>query len=787
LPRWAPLVLGAALVAGAIAMTVAAHGEQRALLRARTREEAVASAALVVEAVDERRLALQRLARRWQRYGPLAEADWRFEARLMLDRDVGVEAVAWLERDGRLRWIEAGRGVTGSDRVIRGAAPRRWGEVRRDRAWVSEAIDLASGGKGFLLAVPIADVTEAGGVLLAAFRCDQLLGAVLDARHVARGYGIDVFAEPQSVRLFQRPIDGGRRSGEARGVVFPLGDRRWRLEAWPGAVVRGETLSPLPAVGLVGGLLVALLATGVTHLARRTSQEAALAAREAAERRRGEEDLRANEEAVRQVQRVASDRELTFGEKVRALLAVGCQRFALEAAALGQVEGNVYRIREVIAPGLPLERGAVVPLAETLCRHTVERDQVVAMARVPPHHSGGGEPGFRAYLGSPIHVDGRIRGTLGFFGSQPRERPFTAADRELAMLMAQWLGAEIERRQWEEELRLLAELAQSLQACRTVAEALETVARAGATLFPADAGADLYLGSGPTLERAGGWRRQPVAGALAADECWALRLGRPRVADAESEEPRCAHAPPAGRSLCIPLVAQGAGFGLLHLAGAGPHWGPRSVQLAQAIGDALALALANLSLRERLREQSVRDPLTGLHNRRYLGEVLARELRRAHRAERPVSVLLLDLDHFKDLNDRFGHEVGDRALVALAGLLLHNVRSEDSVCRVGGEEVVIVLHDTDAGEAVQRAEHLRRRIAELAVTADGGTARLAASFGVASSPTHGATPDELLRAADRALYAAKAAGRNRVTLAAAAVPVARVSRPSEPSRPPAGG
>lgn len=177
------------------------------------------------------------------------------------------------------------------------------------------------------------------------------------------------------------------------------------------------------------------------------------------------------------------------------------------------------------------------------------------------------------------------------------------------------------------------------------------------------------------------------------------------------------------------------------------------------------MALANLKLRESLRNQSVRDPLTGLFNRRYMEESLERELRRFSRSQRPVGVIMLDLDHFKRFNDTFGHDAGDALLRELGHLLQTRTRKEDMACRYGGEEFVIVLSGASLEIAQERAEQLREKVKTLKVELRGHSlGAMTVSLGVAVAPHHGSTIAEILRAADLALYEAKKAGRDRVVV-----------------------
>jgi diguanylate cyclase (GGDEF)-like protein/PAS domain S-box-containing protein len=168
------------------------------------------------------------------------------------------------------------------------------------------------------------------------------------------------------------------------------------------------------------------------------------------------------------------------------------------------------------------------------------------------------------------------------------------------------------------------------------------------------------------------------------------------------------------------------------------------------------------TLQSRLREQAIRDPLTNLFNRRYFEETLDRELARAARESYPVCIIMIDIDHFKQVNDKHGHEAGDLVLKAMADVMAGQSRRGDFACRFGGEEFIIVMLNISMGVALERAELLRQALNSLRIPYNHTHITATISMGIASHPANGGTRQTILRAADRALYAAKDAGRNYI-------------------------
>lgn len=308
---------------------------------------------------------------------------------------------------------------------------------------------------------------------------------------------------------------------------------------------------------------------------------------------------------------------------------------------------------------------------------------------------------------------------------------------------------------------------------RTPEEALIVVARFSGVFFPGTV-AQIYRMSESRnrLDWVGGWGESAIHDrppTIEPEDCLALRTGRDhRWHHPDAAMPCPHHLDPAPTdNVCLPLRGQEQALGLLTIerwrAADEPGSAGINYWLAHRVADQLGLVLANLDLHERLRSQSIRDPLTGLFNRRYMDETLEREMERSRRTASPLAVIALDIDHFKTYNDQYGHEAGDKVLQTLAGILAKHVRGSDIACRAGGEEFILVLPSANADLAAQRADQLRERVAGTAVTY--GNTELppvTISLGVAAMPPDPDDALSLIRQADQALYQAKRNGRNCV-------------------------
>jgi diguanylate cyclase (GGDEF)-like protein/PAS domain S-box-containing protein len=324
----------------------------------------------------------------------------------------------------------------------------------------------------------------------------------------------------------------------------------------------------------------------------------------------------------------------------------------------------------------------------------------------------------------------------------------------------------------------LGEMRDLLHTCQTTEEVIRVARYFLPHLLPGSGGALYFLrNQRNVLEASLSWGESGLGESVfAPDACWALRRGKPHYVNDVGVGMRCRHTDPAssGGTLCMPMSPSGDAQGMLHVqfegTGAERNLPRAHYDFFRAVAENLQLALSNARLRENLAQQAIRDPLTGAVNRRHFEDAFERELRRCARKERNVSVLMLDVDHFKRFNDTYGHEAGDLVLRQVVDAIGEVVRAEDLVCRYGGEEFVVLLPETEPEVALRRAEQIRAGIEGKKLEfRNQSLGELTVSIGCATYPENGESPDSLLRGADAALYRAKHAGRNRVEMAQAFV------------------
>ena len=323
---------------------------------------------------------------------------------------------------------------------------------------------------------------------------------------------------------------------------------------------------------------------------------------------------------------------------------------------------------------------------------------------------------------------------------------------------------------------IMSEMRALLQSCSSIQEMPPIIVVSITRLFPNADGALFLMNSShkdlQSIARWGDFTEDVDENIFEPDDCWALRRGR--IHEVEDVEigpicPHLKHAPPAPY-MCLPLIAKGDILGLLHLriklSTSGQDRWNSIVDLKETLvifAEYLSLSIANIRLWERLTDQSIRDPLTGLFNRRYMEETIQREILRAAQSQSKIGIIMADIDHFKNFNDSHGHEAGDELLMKMADFFKYEIRGSDTACRYGGEEFILILPGASTEGAYKRAEHLREEVKNLkAHFRDRLLPPVTLSMGIATYPDHGTELSDLIQVADAALYRAKGQGRDRI-------------------------
>lgn len=330
----------------------------------------------------------------------------------------------------------------------------------------------------------------------------------------------------------------------------------------------------------------------------------------------------------------------------------------------------------------------------------------------------------------------------------------------------------LEEQAWESRLLIAARDEVSL--CLEVQQAEDVTVRYLQQLLPGTGGnVSIVNNSRMALESVATWGGvdKVIFDGFPPESCCAVRAGRLRWRRAERSEVHCTHfaGKPPECYVCLPLTAHGETLGVITIECTSREIAALAEQREStlaSLGEMAAMAIAGLNLRQKLESQSIRDGLTGLFNRTFMEIALEREMSRGARQGKQVAVMMLDIDHFKQFNDSFGHEAGDVVLREVAETMRLGVRAEDMVCRYGGEEFIVIMPEITTRAAIERAELLRRMVGDLAVRFHGQPLRqVTISIGLAMYPENSDDADELLRSADHAMYAAKHKGRNRVVVA----------------------
>ncbi len=441
------------------------------------------------------------------------------------------------------------------------------------------------------------------------------------------------------------------------------------------------------------------------------------------------------------------------------------------------LHGCIVDLKQQVNEAMPQGTGLQKKIVE--CRDEVSKMQETERTLLTQRTVEGQQDIYRSLLAGAIFLIISLAVVIVLFGFLVRDakrrhkvdRQFfnTNAQLEITVLTLQKRAA---------EAALLMSAREELQLCTRAEQAHQAVVRHSKQLLPSTNVALLMINNSRQIVAiaAASDGEMKVLDGFTLDACCGLRSGRLRWRKPGQSEVHCNHflRTTPENYLCIPLAAHGDTLGILYIECPTALVSidvERNMESLEELTEIASMSIAGLNLRARLEHQSIRDGLTNLFNRHFMEISLDREVRRATRNNTDLSILMLDVDHFKKFNDTHGHEAGDCILREVSEVFRQSVRSEDIVCRYGGEEFVIILPETSQDAAMERAEAIRKRVGQVRVHFRSEVlGELTISIGVATHPQSGTTLDELLRSSDRALYAAKRAGRDQVVMAETPLP-----------------
>lgn len=370
--------------------------------------------------------------------------------------------------------------------------------------------------------------------------------------------------------------------------------------------------------------------------------------------------------------------------------------------------------------------------------------------------------------GFEYNNEGKVKQILGVATDITKRKEVELEMQKLNQELAQRID-ELEIR--NQDMISLGKINDLLLTCSNLQEATNVLADLIKPIFPDTTGAFFIVNNQINqLEKVSWWGDEKyLSVSFEVQKCWALRIGNSFSANYNYPSLFCQHfhgdcLPKT--SLCVPLIAQGKNIGLFFLCcEKRESFIPEKIALAETVSQQVALAFANLNLQENLQNQSWRDGLTGLYNRRYLDNYLPQEIQKAERNNYGLGLMMIDVDYFKHFNDTYGHQAGDFVLEKIALFLQKNIREYDFACRYGGEELTVILTQISMQKLAEKAENIRLGIKQLSFNYDGkNLGKITVSIGIAIYPDHGKNAVTLLKQADDALFQAKKGGRDQVKM-----------------------
>lgn len=757
--NWLPGFIAFAVLCATVLLWQLSNAKQDNYIHELTKNEASNIKNIILADIRERTNSLQSMTNRWANREKTPLDEWLDDANYYIKTQTGYRAIQWVDTALYIRWVAPPQGNQGHintnlENEIQFTETVQDALANRAQ-FVSPVITTSDGNQSFFIFSPIFRDTLFKGFIIGVINPTEMLKASL--ANSSPNYGIMIFSDKQKLYGL-RDADIGNSENWHQIIDIPLcGTTQWQAIVFPSQHLQELLASWLPNLTLIIGFILAVLLASLTriiqiarrNIAKVTEAQSALiyannrfnAIIESTNDLVSAIDLDFNiigfNTTFKKAFRHIFNYKISIGDNLRKILNTN-----------DRLQAKFIELWDKALQG----EGFVV--TESFNKEG------------EPHHHY--EIHYSPIKDKDNHLIGASLIASDISKRLQDEINIKRTNEELAEGIN-------ELENYNQKVLSLNEITNILQACLTFEETLEPIKHYCKDILKIPIGI-VFILNRKTDEFEVGVHWGEVLTSLKAlkqKDCWALRRSQTyKVTDPESDL-LCMHMESVSKLtsayVCIPIVCQSEVVGLLHLETPITQINlleGSSFALLQMLNEQLGACLTNLNLREILHLQSIHDVLTGLYNRRYLEEMVQQEIYRAQRNNTTFGIMMIDIDHFKKVNDEYGHKVGDEVLQALAHTFKAHIRRGDIACRWGGEEFILYLYETNLDTIVERSEELRRSIEDLKIVSKevGVVMKITISIGLALYPRDGKSLSELVIAADHALYQAKETGRNKVVM-----------------------
>ena len=703
--------------------------------------------------MDARIGALLRIKSRWENRENTPHDEWIKDIQNYELDEPAYKAISWVDSSMHVRWIcpEAKNTNFINYDLSKDVKRRNLMDeaLQKKHVVVSNMLDLISGGRGFLVVLPLFKKEQSDGYMFAVLNPNIMLDRLLTFESKS-GYAVRVYDGEEIIYSINDEESFNLKQLTSISEVGLIGIK-WKIEVWPTQKLYDEFANKFFSFLIIGiGGLIALL----MYLLIRAMHKSL-----------------SNVKMLSKIKKDLSSANVQLNSILEGIsIIVMAIDTNLEFISLNSVTINEFK--KIYNTSLHVG----INFVDILNDYSEEKNKIFSCIiralkgeKFTQIEELGGTAAQKYYY--EIHCDpikdheGNIIGMIQLM-TNVSKRIQSESTVKTAKIELEKAVDKLRLR--NREIQMINEMNSVLQACLTLPETIQPITHYCKEIL-ADSSGVLYVGleESQLLKEMTSWGTPlPHEPVIKVDDCWALRRNQIHTTENQEGALICHHlnldSTTAPEYICIPLLYQARVMGMLHIENAVQNKSelPNKIVLSQMLAEQLSLILSNIQLRETLRHQSTKDPLTNLFNRRYFEESIHQVIYRAERDKIKFAIVMVDIDYFKKINDTYGHNMGDEILKNMALHLTQNTRHGDTICRWGGEEFILYLHDMDLTTVKEKVEQLRKRIEVAIFSKAENNIHITISLGIAIYPEHGQTLEALIAAADKALYQAKEEGRN---------------------------